>query len=118
VSAALNDLDETLHALDLDLVRHEAIGERGRLGPAARREDEGERAVVADLLADLEGLREVLFGLAGEADDDVGGDRAVGHEPADQRDAVHVAAAVVGAAHRLEDRARPRLQRQVDVLAD
>ena len=91
---------------------------RRRLGPAPRREDEGEGAVVADLLADLERLREVLLGLAREADDDVGGDRAVGHVLADERDAVQVAPAVVGAAHRLEDRARARLQRQVDVLAD
>ena len=90
----------------------------GRVGATARAEDEGEGAVVADLLGDLERLGEVLLGLAGEADDDVGRDRRIGHVLADQRDAVQVALAVVGAAHRLEDPARSRLQRQVDVLAD
>ena len=54
--AALDDLDEPLHALDLHLVRDELVGELGRLGPAPRREDERERAVVADLLDDLERL--------------------------------------------------------------
>ena len=72
----------------------------GGLGAAPRREDEGEGAVVADLVDDLERLGEVLLGLAREADDDVGRERAVGHVLADQRDAVHVALAVVGAAHR------------------
>src|SRR4051794_18242076 len=117
VGAALDHLDQALHPLDLDLVRDEALGQQRRLGPAPGREDEGEGAVVADLLADLERLREVLLGLAREADDDVGGDGAVGHVLADERDAVQVAPAVVRAAHRLEDRTRPRLQRQVDVLA-
>jgi hypothetical protein len=37
---------------------------------------------------------------------------------ADERDAIHVAAAVVRAAHRLEDARGAGLQRQVDVLAD
>ena len=67
--------------------------ERRRLGAAPRREDEREGAVVADLLDDLERLREVLLGLPREADDDVGRERAVGHVLADQRDAVEVALA-------------------------
>ena len=92
--------------------------DRRRLGFAARREDEGEGAVVADLVDDLERLLEVGLGLAREADDDVGGDRAVGDVLADQRHPVHVAAAVVGAPHALEDRAGARLERQVDVLAE
>ena len=54
--AALDDLDEALHALDRDLVRHEVVGQLGRLGAAPRRVDERERAVVADLLGDLERL--------------------------------------------------------------
>ena len=41
----------------------------------------------------------------------------VGDVLADQRDAVEVALAVVGAAHRLEDAGGAGLQRQVDVLA-
>ena len=32
----LDDLDEPLHALDLDLVRDQAVGEGRRLGPAPR----------------------------------------------------------------------------------
>src|SRR3954462_8585494 len=36
---------EPLHALDRDVVGDESIGELGRLGPPARRVDEGERAV-------------------------------------------------------------------------
>ena len=42
----------------------------------------------------------------------------IGDVLADQRDAVEIALAVVGAAHRLQDAARAGLQRQVDVLAD
>ena len=114
--AALDDLDQPLHALALDRVR-DLVGQLRRLGPAPRREDEREGRVVADLLDDLERGAEVLLGLAREADDDVGRDRAVGDVLADHRDALHVALAVVGAAHRLQDPARARLQRQVDVLA-
>src|SRR5437763_1390357 len=46
----LHDLDEPLHALDLNFVRDEAIAEAGGLGVAPRRVDERERAVEADLL--------------------------------------------------------------------
>src|SRR5919204_3124032 len=59
VRTTLDDLDEALHALHLDLVGHDALGERRRLRPTTRGEDEREGAVVADLLADLERLREV-----------------------------------------------------------
>ena len=70
-------LDEPLHPLDLHLVRH-LVGHRRRLGAVARRVDERERAVEPDLLDDLERLAEVVLGLAGEADDDVGAEREVG----------------------------------------
>ena len=46
--------------------------------PCARRVDEREGAVEADLLDHLERLLEVALGLAGEADDDVGAEREVG----------------------------------------
>jgi hypothetical protein len=39
--------------------------------PGPRREDEGERAVEADVLDQLHRARVVLVGLAGEADDEV-----------------------------------------------
>ena len=44
---------------------------------------------------------EVLLGLAGEADDDVGGDRGVGHRGADPVDDAEVRSLPVGPAHRL-----------------
>src|SRR5438067_4423926 len=66
--APLDHLDEPLHPLDLDLVRY-LVRQRRRLGPAPRRVDERERAVVADLLGDLERKPEVLLGLPREADD-------------------------------------------------
>src|SRR5215218_10647353 len=88
--AALDDLDEPLHALDLLLVA-DAVLELRRLRLAAGREDERERAVVADVLDDRERLAEVGLGLTREADDDVGRQRDVGDVLADQRDAVHVA---------------------------
>ncbi len=99
----LDDLDEALEALDLDLVRNEPLAQARGLRAAPRREDEGEGAVVADLLDDLEGLLEVVLALAREADDDVGRERDVGHVLADQRDAVQVALAIVGPPHRAQD---------------
>ena len=113
----LDHLDEALHALDAQLVREELVGEGGRLGAPPRRVDEREGAVEADLLGDRERLLEVGLGLAREADDDVGGDRAVRDVLADQRHAVEEALARVGAAHPLQHRRGARLQRQVDVLA-
>src|SRR3954471_14360424 len=50
VRAALHDLDEALHALDLDVVRYDAFAERRGLRAAPRRVDERERAVVAHVL--------------------------------------------------------------------
>ena len=72
---ALDELDEALHARNLDRVRHETLRDGGRLGAAAGREEEREGPVVADCLDDLEGSLEVLLGLAGKADDDVGRER-------------------------------------------
>ena len=85
-----------------------SVLEPGRLRAAPRREDEGEGAVVADLLHDLERLAEVGLGLAREADDDVRGQRDVRHVLADQRHAVEVSLARVGAPHGFED---PRASR-------
>ena len=93
-------------------------GHRSRLGALARRVDERERAVEADLLDHLERLAEVVLGLAGEADDDVGAEGDVGDRGAHAGDEVEVALAGVGAAHRLEDARRAGLERQMDVLAD
>ncbi len=114
--APLDHLDQALQPLDLDLMR-DLLVHLGGLGAAPRRVDERERAVVADLLGHLERLLEVLLGLPREADDDVGRQRAVGDVLADQRHAVEVALAGVGAPHALQDRARAGLKRQMDVLA-
>ena len=116
-ACALDDLDQALEALALDVLRH-LVGHVGRLGAAARRVDEGEGVVVADLLADVERLAEVVLGLAREADDEVGRQRDVRHRGADAVDEGQVALARVGAAHRLEHARGARLQRQVQVLAD
>ena len=112
----LHELDEPLDAVALDLVR-DLLGHRRRVGARARRVDERERAVEADLLDDLERLAEVVLGLAGEADDDVGREREIGDAGAHLVDELQVALARVRAAHRLEDARRAGLQRQVRVLA-
>ncbi len=70
-----------------------------------------------DLFDERQRLLEVVVGLAREADDDVGRQGDVRHVLAQQRDAVEVALARVGAAHLLQHARGARLQRQVDVLA-
>src|SRR5438552_11232501 len=112
----LHDVDELLDALALHVVRH-LIRHRGRLGPGARRVDEGESTVEADLLDDLERLAEVVLGLTGEAHDDVRREREVGDRCPKLPDEPQVALARVRPSHRLEDAARPRLEGQVGVLA-
>ena len=59
-------------------MRH-LIAQLGGLGATPRREEKGEGPVIAHVVDDLERLREIFLGLARKADDDVGGDRAVGH---------------------------------------
>src|SRR5262245_9779095 len=113
----LDDLHEPLDAFLLDLLRNLVLGS-GRLGPLPRRVDERERAVVGDVLHDLERLFEVALGLAREADDDVGREREVGDRGAKLADEAQVALAAIRAAHRLEDTGRARLEREVRVLAD
>src|SRR3954451_21820181 len=114
---ALHDLDQPLDALALQLVRDMAR-HRGRLGARARRVDEREGAVVADLLHDLERLTEVVVRLAGEADDDVGRDCEVRDRCPQLRHQPQVALARVRSPHRLEHPARAGLERQMRVLAD
>src|SRR4051812_26396174 len=111
----LRQPDEPLHALGLHLVRNLVIHHR-RLGAVPRGVDERERAVVADLLDDLERLAEIGFGLAREADDDVGSEREVRDRVAHALDEGQVALPRVRAAHRLEDARRAGLQRQMNLL--
>src|SRR5450755_910242 len=113
---ALDDLDKALEPLDLDRVRN-LVAQGGRLGAPPGREDEGERAVVTDLLGHRDGLLEVGLCLARKADDDVGGEGAVRDVLADHGDPIEVTLARVGPPHPLEDRGRAGLEREVDVLA-
>ena len=102
----LDPLDEPLEPLVLDVLRHLALHATG-MGAAARREDERERVVVSDLVDDLEGLAEVVLGLAGEADDDVGGPREARNLRTQALGEGDVALARVGAAHGARMRVEP-----------
>src|SRR4051794_10951304 len=113
----LNDVDQTLDAVALDLVRN-LVGERGGLGAGPRRVDEGEGSVVADLLDRGEGLLELRLGLSGEADDQVRGQREVRDRGAQLVNDAQVPLTRVGAAHGLQDPRRAGLERKVRVLAD
>ena len=73
----LDDVDQALDAIALDVLGN-LIAHRGGLGAGARRVDEREGAVEADLLDGTHRLVEVLLRLAGEADDDVGRQGEVG----------------------------------------
>src|SRR5947207_11170125 len=114
---ALDDFHEALDPFALDLVG-DVVGHRRRLGAGARRVDEREGPVVADFLDCAERLLKLGVGLAREADDQVGRQREVRDGCAELGDEPQVALPRVRAAHRLEHACRPRLQRQVRVLAD
>ena len=62
---ALDQLDERLHPLAFGRVR-DLVRQLCRFGAAAGREDEREGAVVTDLVDQIEGLGEVVVGLAGK----------------------------------------------------
>jgi hypothetical protein len=79
---------------------------------------EGEGAGEARGLDDAQGVLEVGVGLAGEADDDVGGDGGVGQAARTRSRMPEEALAAVAAAHRLEHRVGARLQRHVQAGAD
>ncbi len=76
---------------------------------------EGECLGEARLAHHVQGLLEVLLGLAGEAHDDVRGDRRVRDGGADLLDDPQVALLPVGAAHRLEHRVGAGLERHVQL---
>src|SRR5256714_14149448 len=114
---ALAELDQALDPLRLNPVRH-LVGHRRRLGAPPRRQSEPESALAADLLHDLERRGEVLLGLAGEADDQVGREGQVWDGRAQLVDEPQITLARVRAAHRLQDPRRAGLERQVRLLAD
>ncbi len=115
---ALHDHPQPFEALGHHVGRHEPVG-HGR-GPGARagREDEGVGAVVGRLGHHLEGALEVVVGLAGEADDEVGGDGQVRHRVPGGAQAGQVPLGRVPAPHGRQHLVAPRLEGQVQVVAD
>ena len=67
---------------------------------------------------DLERAFEVVVGLAGESDDDVGRDREVGHDATGLGQPLEVPVAGVAAVHQCQHAVAPGLERIVQVLAD
>ncbi len=99
-----------LHDRRFDLPVH---GRRRGAGPPGvlERESTGEPR-----LADhLQGVGKICLSLPGEADDDVGGDRGVGHRRPYPLDDPEETLLAVGAAHPPQHRVRPRLQRHVQL---
>ena len=104
----------------LHLLRHRVVEGGGRRA-GARAVGEAERAVEVDVLDEAHRLREIGVGLAGEADDEVGGERdlrPLGPQPPHDR---LVLERRVAALHRGQHAVRARLHRQMQVgheLAD
>src|SRR5208283_5118057 len=110
----LQQTQQDLIAHLLDLLRHLA----GQSGGGRARADgilEDVGHVVIHRLEELAGLREVLLGLAGKTDDDIGREMHVRADPAQIVDDLPVAFAGVGPVHGPEDAVAARLQRQVHV---
>ena len=101
--AALDDLDQAPNPLAGLIGRDKTLSDQCGLCVAAWRVDEGVGSVELNLLGEREGLFEIRFALAREADDDVGRQADVGDRLADHRDAGQIAIAVIGAAHRLQN---------------
>ena len=87
-------------------------------GVGAHGEFEHIGVVVAHASKDVEGGLMVLFGLAAEAGDDIGGDGAVGQVAAYGIDAVQIPFARVAAVHAFQHAAAAALHGQMDILAD
>ena len=98
---AAHQRHQALQPLAGDVVRHGVL-EAGRGRPLPRRILERVGVVEADFLDERQGLLEVLFGLAGEPDDDVGRERDPGYRPAQRRHHGEIARPVVAPQHPLE----------------
>ncbi len=116
--AALDDLREPLHPFLHHLRRHELVDHGRGFGAGPRREHERVGRVVVGVRDDRERCREVGLRFAGEPDDQVGGDREIGDRGACGLEPRQVPRRGVAAVHAGQCAVAPRLQRQVQVLAD
>jgi hypothetical protein len=96
---ALDDDAEALESLRGHLWGDEVVDPRGRLGSGTGAEDERIGAVVGGLGDHLQGALEVAIGLAGETDDDVGGDGQVGDGGPGGGQAIEVALGGIATVH-------------------
>src|ERR1039457_344251 len=79
---------------------------------------EAEQRIVFDFFEQPQRLLEIALGLAGKADDDVGGDGDVAFRALHPLDAAHVLVASVQALHAVEHRRPAGLDRQMDMVAE
>ena len=114
---ALDHQPEALEPLGGHVGGHEAVGHGRRLGARAGREQECVGAVVLRLGHHLERPLEVVVGLAGEPDDDVGRHRQVGDGCPRRHQPLEVATGGIAAVHGSQDPVAPRLQREMEVFA-
>ena len=99
------------------MVGYDILEARSRR-PLARRIAERVGVVEPHRLDERQCLLEVLLRLAREPDDDVGREGDAGNGPAQRRDHLQVAVAIVAPQHPLEHARAAALHRQVHVLAD
>ena len=110
-------LEEALQAIVLLILGHVVAElERGREGTL--RVLEAERGDEADLAHERERLLEVFFGLAGESDDDVGGEREAGDLLAQARRALDVLLPRVATRHATQHAIAAGLHREVHVARE
>ena len=116
---------DLLHEVEQGLVASAFFGRRhvvlvmlGGKGAGARRVLEDERLGEAHAAHEVHRRFEVVLGLAGKADDEVGRDRHVRPRGADHRHAVRILGSRVAALHPGQHRVGPRLGRHVQVRAD
>ena len=118
VRVALDRLHEPSHPLHLHGVGHDSLASCSPASVPRRGENTNVNAPSYPTFSTTSSVCAKSSSVSpGKPDDDVGAERRVGNVLADQRDPVQVALAVVRAPHRLQDPARTRLQRQMDVLA-
>ena len=97
-----------LHHVGIHLLRHRGCGGSGSL-----RVQERERTGESRLTYDIHRRQKVLFGLTGEADDDVRRDGCMGQSVANVVEDSQVAITAVGTPHGLQDSIGSRLQGHV-----